>query len=462
MQRESFAGKQLAILGLGRTGLASLRVLARLGARLIAVDEKPAEAFGEELPDLIALTERLEFGPGALERVGEPDQVIISPGISVTRPEIVALKRRGIPVDSELELAWSLAKAPFLAVTGTNGKSTTVTLAHLCLEASGIQSRLAGNIGKAVIEDAFEAAEEEVLVTEVSNYQLEATTHFRPRWAALLNLQGDHAERQTFDEYIAAKARLFASQSPEDLAVLFWDDPKVRALAPAIKSQIAWFSVTEQLQAPGAWLEGDTLTVDLGKGPVALLDRSELRLFGAHNVANALAAALLSCSAGATLEGVRATLSSFTGLDFALRLSATVRGRRFINDSKGTNPPSTLAALSAFTEPLVVIAGGLGKGADFTELGRVLAAKARALVVIGQDGPAIAEAACAAGLAVWESATSLEEAVERAYALSQPGDTVLLSPACASQDMFRDYKQRGELFDKCVAALASREEKEAG
>ncbi len=456
---EGYANKRIAVLGLGRSGTSAGRVLARLGAKLVAFDERPAEDLAEVLQANADWLETTRLGPGCLDYVQDFDAVIVSPGLALARPELQRILSSGVPVWSELELAWQLAKAPMVAVTGTNGKSTTVTLVHLALEKSGRAARLAGNIGKPVVEDALLAGPDEVLVVEVSNYQLEAVEEFHPKWAALLNLQGDHAERQPFEEYVRIKQRIFACQEPSDWAVLNFDDERVRALAPSLAPQVAAFSLQPLDHRPAAWLEGEELILDVGEGPERICGLAELNLPGLHNVQNALAAALLARLAGASLKGIRTALTTFQGLDYALKVSARLAGRTFINDSKGTNCASTLAALAAVPDPVVMIAGGKGKGADFTELGKAIAARNIKVVLLGESAGAIEDAVLAAQGPAPVRVQSLAEAVEKAFALAEPGTTILFSPACASQDMFRDYRQRGELFDQAVAALAEREAK---
>jgi UDP-N-acetylmuramoylalanine--D-glutamate ligase len=446
------------VIGLGEygTGRAVASALASMGIRVTVGDIKPAEELAQQieaLPGQVAV----EVGEDAYRTLLDNDLVVISPGVPPQLPVLEEARRRGIEVIGELELAYRATRARFIAITGTKGKTTTTMLTGRLLEDAGLRAYVGGNIGTPIIERALGAGASDLLVTEVSSFQLETIRDFRPLVAVLLNFWPDHLDRHpTVDAYWAAKRRIFEHQGAEDWAVLNFDDPQVRPLADEVRSQVVPFSRVEPL-GRGVYVDGDQI---VAAPPVtadwrAVAPVAALRLRGRHNLENALAALAAAGAAGADLSHAQRTLESFEGVPNRLEEVATIAGVTFINDSQATNPAAVERALEAIEEPVILIAGGRAKVPDFGELGRAIAGRARGLVVIGEAGPAIAAAARAAGMTQVRSAQTLEQAVGLAFEMARAGEVVLLSPACASFDMFHNMAHRGEVFRGAVAALAA-------
>jgi UDP-N-acetylmuramoylalanine--D-glutamate ligase len=456
--RRDIGARRAYVIGLGEygTGRAAATALVSLGISVTAADTKPAAELEHQIralpPEVV-----LEVGDDAYRSLLESDLVVISPGVPPDLPVLQEARNRGIEVIGELELAYRLSAGKFIAITGTKGKTTTTMLTGSLLQDAGLSARVGGNIGSPIIEPALSAEPDDWLVTEVSSFQLETTRDFRPYVAVLLNFWPDHLDRHAdLAAYWSAKRRIFERQEPDDWAVLNFDDPQVRSLADEVAAQVAPFSRTEPL-GRGVYVDGEQIVAAPPVTPEwrALAPVKSLRLRGRHNLENALAALAAAGAAGADLAHAERTLSSFEGVPNRLEQVGAVARVTFINDSQATNPAAVERALAAIEEPVVLIAGGRPKVSDFADLGRAIAAKARALIVIGEAGPAIAAGAKAAGLSEVRSAETLDDAVRLAFAAARPGDVVLLSPACASFDMFHNMAHRGEVFRRAVAKLAA-------
>jgi UDP-N-acetylmuramoylalanine--D-glutamate ligase len=448
------AGKKVLVVGLGRSGLAAARLCAGRGARVTVTDGKPEAALAEALAALPAGVGR-ELGGHRQESFVGAELVVLSPGVPPL-PEVAAARAAGVPVIGELELASRFVRAPIVAVTGTNGKSTTTTLAGAMLAASGRPTFVGGNLGTPFAEavDTPAAAPGGVCVVEVSSFQLETTLRFAPRVAVLLNITPDHLDRYPdMDGYAAAKARVFLAQTSQDFAVVNVDDARVAAIAGAVNSRVVPLS-TQRPLPEGGWTEGGAPCLRLPGGEVERYPAELPGLWGRHNRENALAAALAARLCGASSDEVRATLLAFQPLPHRMILVAEIDGVAYFDDSKGTNVGAVVAALSGFPRPVVLIAGGREKGGSYAPLAAVMKEVGRGAVVIGEAGPAIGSAL--AGVVPVASAPSLEAAVVEAARLARPGDAVVLSPACSSFDMFRNYEHRGEVFQAAVAARARR------
>jgi UDP-N-acetylmuramoylalanine--D-glutamate ligase len=448
------AGKKVLVVGLGRSGVAAARLASARGARVTVTDSKPAEALRSAvaaLPEGVAA----ELGAHRRESFLGADVIVLSPGVPPL-PEVAAAAAGGVTITGELELASRFVSAPVLAVTGTNGKSTTTTLAGAIMAASGRPTFVGGNLGVPFAEAVGTPAAGPggACVVEVSSYQLETTSRFRPRAAVLLNITPDHLDRYAgLDDYAAAKARIFLAQGAEDFAVINVDDPRVEALSRGTKSRVVPFS-TRRVLAEGGWVEGGALRLRLPGGEREVYPTELPGLIGRHNQENALAAALGGRLLGATPDEVRATLLAFRPLPHRMTLVAEVDGVAFFDDSKGTNVGAVEAALTGFPRPVVLIAGGRDKGGGYAPLATAMKAVGRGAVVIGEAAAAI-EAALA-GVVPVIAAGTLEEAVTAAARMARAGDAVVLSPACASFDMFRNYEHRGDVFRAAVLALAGR------
>ena len=473
-----FRGKSVAVVGLARSGLACCDVLTRLGARVVPYDGKPAS----EIAGAVAEVEALGLTPivgGAALDYAELDYLVTSPGVRKSAPVLQSAVAAGVPVLGEIEAAYRIARAPILAITGTNGKTTTAVLLGEMLRAAGIETYVAGNIAAGdialpLIRAAFEASASAAIVAEISSFQLEWISTFRPRVAALLNITPDHGDRQTWGEYVAAKWRIFEYQTAEDFAVWDWSlfkgerfgdyytktDPAVN-LSTVISPQ-SGLHPGDLGEEHSVYVRGGELVVEdssladgFAPGRVhRICGASEVKLPGAHNLENIMAAAAMATAFGVGIEPIRQVATTFTGVVHRLEYVETIDGVRYVNNSMCTNAAAFAKSLEALPEPKVVIAGGVYKGDDVAALGEAVAAQnVRALVLIGRSAPEIEASARAAGFTNTARAGTMAEAVGAARAEALRGDTVLLAPACASFDMFRDFEDRGDQFKAAVQGL---------
>jgi UDP-N-acetylmuramoylalanine--D-glutamate ligase len=443
------AGRHVGVLGAARSGVGSALLLTRAGASVTVGDRKPADQLDPPMVERILQTGAdLRPGLATLEQFGSVDLLVTSPGVPVDAPILEAARQAGTPVIGEVELAYRFARAPILAVAGTNGKGTATTLLGAMLNEGGVRARVCGNIGDPFTGAVAEAPEADVFVTEISSFQLETIEEFRPWVAVLLNVTPDHLDRhRTMEDYLAAKARLFTNQTPDDWAVLNTDDGNVAVAARDARSRRVMFSARVRSHAR---VEGDVLLVDLGEGPLVVCRRSDLVRQGAHYTESVLASASAALIAGAGLDGILAAIRAHKLPAHVLEVVTEVDGVAFINSSKATNPAAAEADIESVEGPLLIVAGGLEKRADFTEFGEVLRRRAKGAFLIGECAARIAEAARGVPTTV---CGDLEEATRRAYAAAAPGDKVMLAPACASWDMFPNYAVRGEQFAEIARSL---------
>jgi UDP-N-acetylmuramoylalanine--D-glutamate ligase len=439
------------IVGLGRTGLSAARYLHSRGWRIAVTDTR---AQPPELEHLRELDPNVPVRLGGLDTQLLDDAlcVVASPGVSLSEPFFADARRRGLEIVGDVELFALAVDAPVAGITGTNGKSTVTTLLGRMAERAGVKVRVGGNLGEPALDllsaSQGEAPRTELYVLELSSYQLEATLSLDLKAAAVLNVTPDHLDRYaSVEEYAAAKARIFARC---DTAVINLDDPLVVAM-PRPGQRTLGFSLRASIGADYAVAENDGWWLTRRGEP--LLPVSAMKIAGLHNAANALAALALGEALGLPMEAMLAELAAFPGLPHRSQWVADVAGVRYINDSKGTNVGATLAAVQGMSGPLIIIAGGDGKNQDFAPLREAFRGKVRHVVLIGRDAPAIEREL--QGVTATERAASLEDAVRAAARAAQSGDTVLLSPACASLDMFRDYAHRGAVFVQAVKELAA-------
>jgi UDP-N-acetylmuramoylalanine--D-glutamate ligase len=454
---EEWSGRRVLVVGLARSGLAAARLLLRHGAHVIGCDRKTAA----ELPGVEELEKAgaaLFLGADDARALARAELVVVSPGVPPTAAVVAEADRAGVPSVSEVELAFQASRAPWAAITGTNGKSTTTALLGELLRQAGRAPWVAGNIGNALSEGIEDVPGEGTVVAEVSSFQLERTHTFRPRVGVLLNLTPDHLDRYpSLEAYAAAKARLFAFQEPDDVAVLNADDPGVLRLAAGGRARALTFSRRGPVVS-GAYAEGGRVWWARDGERAPLVSAAEITIPGPHNLENALAAVAACLGLGVLDDaGGRAAVArglvAFAGLEHRLEPCGEIRGRRFYNDSKATNVDSMRQALLALAHPLTVIAGGRDKHGDFPGLAALAEERIDHLVLLGEAAGVIARA--------WprvpqENAADLEDAVRRAYRATPAGGAVALSPGCASFDLFRDYEDRGRKFKAAVARLAER------
>jgi UDP-N-acetylmuramoylalanine--D-glutamate ligase len=451
-------------MGLARSGVAACRLLQAAGARVTVADRKePAEltsVLGGIDRDHVGVT----VGARYESSLDEADLVVISPGVPYRLASLEAVRRRGVQVISELELASQFFRSPLLAITGTNGKSTTVTLIGKFLAESDKRAFVGGNLGTALSEAAVEdlrasqsgkPSPYDYLVVEVSSFQLETIDRFHPWIAALLNVTVDHQDRyESLDEYLAAKQRIFENQTASDFALFNLDDDRVAALRQRVRAKRLGFTGRSTISADmyaGTYLEGDVIVTTVTGVRQEVCHRSEIRIIGNHNVENVMAAATYAVLCGCPIDTIRRVLATFPGLEHALEIVRERRGVRFVNDSKGTNVDATLKALESIDQPIWLIAGGRDKGGDFSRLAQAVGRRVTRVILIGEAAPILRQAWEA--VATMTEAGTLREAVDLAAQGASPGDVVLLSPACASFDMFADYQDRGRQFKALVHAL---------
>jgi UDP-N-acetylmuramoylalanine--D-glutamate ligase len=451
-------GKHIVVVGLARSGLAAARFLNARGARITITDQAGESALGAFADEARRLGVGLELGGHRAATFAQADTIVISPGVPHTLSYLKEARARGVEVIGEVELAARFIHAPILAVSGTNGKTTVTELLGHMMAACGKKVFVGGNIGTPLIDIAERDADLDAIVAEISSFQLDTITHFRPHVAVLLNITPDHLDRYTdLEAYTCSKGRLFQNQGPEDFAVCHGNDPLVQRLCQAIASRrLDFYAHPPQNGQPvhGAIITPRQIAVSIPDMLQGRLDLSRTGLFGPHNRENIAAAALAALAAGGTLTGVQKGLDGFQGLAHRLEYVRTLRDIDFVNDSKATNVDAVLRALECFEGPVVLIMGGRNKGYNFTALFAQVQKRVKKLIVIGEAGDEILAAIGQAPFHGAEKAASLDQAVERAFESARAGDTVLLSPACASFDMFGNYAERGEKFRQLVKGLS--------
>jgi UDP-N-acetylmuramoylalanine--D-glutamate ligase len=441
-----FSNKRVTVVGMARSGIAAARALHALGARVTITDRKPLHQLAEQVRRLGTNAITVEAGGHPDRLFLDTDLVVLSPGVPKI-PQVLAAQRQGVQVIGELELGWLLSDSPFVGITGTNGKSTVTTLVGLMLQRAGRKTLVAGNIGNALTEEPALLRGQDWIVVELSSFQLEDIDTFRPKVAAVLNVTQDHLDRYAdLAEYGRAKERIFLNQQQDDVLVLNADDPLVRAMARRARSRIVLFSRNERIDNGACVVQGDLLH---SGQHICRVD--EVRIKGVHNIENALAAAAAATAAGADRASIAAVLREFPGLEHRLELVREKDGVVYINDSKGTNVGAVLKSVEGFDRPVILIAGGLDKGSDFSPLAGLFRRKVKLLILIGKAADKMAEALGGAIETVF--AKTLAEAVRLGHDRASRGDVVLLSPACASFDMFRDFEDRGRQFKDAVNRL---------
>ena len=423
----SLAGRRVTVVGLARSGVAAARLLRAAGAEVVGTDTKPVDALGREVAALRDSGVRLVTGDDAARAFEGATLVVVSPGVPVDAPQLAPARAAGLPIIGELELGWRATEAETIAITGTNGKTTTTALTGALLAEQPRPVLVAGNIGTPLAASALTFARDGLVVAEVSSFQLETIEAFQPRVAAVLNVTPDHLDRhRTFARYLDAKARIFMNQTEHDCAVLNADDEAAASLAARTRAHVVWFSRQRTLDH-GVFVQDGWLVARLNGHGDRICPLGDIQLRGAHNVENVLAATACALWTGIDVDAIRRAVARFPAVAHRIEFVRDVAGVQFYNDSKGTNVASTIKALESFAERVVLIAGGKGKGQDFTPLAEAARGRVSHAVVIGEDGDKIAAA---------------------------PGHVVLLSPACASFDMFDNFEHRGDVFKKLVERLA--------
>jgi len=437
------------VVGAARSGVAAARLLVRRGARVTLTESR--ETFADAA-DLRSLGVELELGGHRAATLADADLIVASPGVPLEQPVFDGARSRGVEMVGELELAWRWLQGPVIAITGTKGKSTTTTLIGRMLAATGKHVLVGANIGVPVSAQVEESTPHTVHVVEVSSFQLETTTTFRPWIALWLNFADDHLDRHpTVESYAAAKARVFANQTAEDWAVVNADDPTVMRSVAGTAARRVEFSPSANPSSTFV-VEGDWIVKRTSTGVEQLVPTSAVELTGRHMLHNVIAAVATTSIAGVPPSAMVSALRGFTGLEHVMEPVAEIGGVRFVNDSKATNVEAAKRSIESFDRGVVAIVGGKFKGGDLRELREALAARGKAVIAIGEAAPRVHEAL--AGVVPILDAASMEEAVTRGHAAAAPDGVVLLAPACASFDWFRDYAERGRAFKDAVRKLA--------
>ena len=458
---ELYAGKRIHVIGLGRSGLACADVLNCLGANIVMHDNKDTWQLEDALIKIRRMGIDARTGDRAYEGITSADLVITSPGVPPTCPGIVKAVEKEIPVISEIEFAYTISPAPIIAITGTNGKSTTSGLVAGIINAQGTTAYLAGNILAGEIRlplarAAFRASPSDVLVGEISSFQLEWVRSFRPKVSALLNISTDHMDRYPdMETYIKFKMRIFENHTEEDNAVLNADDPVVVELGKTVKSRKWYFSRKGEVEL-GTFAKGTEVWARTPEGDQRVCDASTMRLRGLHNLENVLAAAACVLAFHGNVSNVQEAVDGFQPLAHRLEPVAEIEGVEFLNNSMCTNVAAAVRSLESIGKPIVAIVGGKGKGENYTPLGEAFKACAKQVVLIGEEAAKMADVARKVGYEHISHALSMEEAVEAAWRHARPGDVVMLVPSASSFDMFVNFETRGEAFREAVLNLAKR------
>ena len=445
--------KKVLVVGLGKSGLAAALFLRRRGAQVTVSDVRSAEQLAKEIPALIEAGIMVEAGGHGLLTFRRQDLIVVSPGVPLDTPELAQAQSFGLPVIGELELAARFLKGKIMAVTGSNGKTTTTTLLGEILQQSGLPTLVGGNIGLPVVALIDDSTDESWSVLEVSSFQLETTELFHPKIAVILNITPDHLDRHgSFENYSAAKERIFSQQTAEDYLVLNADNTPCVQAASHSAAQVYWFSI-EHPVPQGAWLQQGHVVYRAAENAATeeILPLHNITLKGAHNIENVLAAVVASRLAGVPADAIRRAVESFQAVEHRLEFVATHHGVQYYNDSKATNVDATSKAIAAFEGGIHLILGGKHKGSPYTVLAPLLRERVRAVYTIGAAASKI-ESDLRGVVSIY-SCETLGKAVTSAAAAAHPGDVVLLAPACASFDQFENYEQRGKVFKQLVKEL---------
>ena len=453
----NYENRKVLIVGMARSGVAAAKLLAANGALVTLNDIRPAEELGDALAELKDAGMICRLGCPAEGLLEGQDVLVISPGISINAPFVRKAAEMGLYVTGELELASQLNKAALVAVTGTNGKTTTVSLLGEIFRNAGKVTHVVGNIGYPFSQAALISRREDVAVCEVSSFQMETADTFHPHVALLTNITEDHLNRHgTMEVYTAMKMRMFARQTAEDYAVFNADDPGLRGLSSQVKSRVLKFSRKKEVRE-GAFLRDGEIIFRMNGAERAVCRPEEIRIPGPHNLENALGAICCAAVMGVPTPVIRHSLRTFRGVEHRIESVRVLDGVEYFNDSKGTNVDSTLKAVETMTKPTVLILGGYDKKVSFDALSREIQARPdiiREVVLLGETAPQIERSLRCAGFERMTHAGSLREAVTICRELAKPGWNVLLSPACASFDMFKDYEERGRVFKSIVLEMA--------
>jgi UDP-N-acetylmuramoylalanine--D-glutamate ligase len=451
--RMELKGKKVLVVGLGKSGLAAALFLRHRGAQVTVSDMRSAAALAKEIPALLEHGISVESGGHGLLTFRRQDLIVVSPGVPMDTPELVQVKAFGLPVIGELELAAQFLKGSILAITGSNGKTTTTALTGEILVAAGIDTQVGGNIGVPVVDLIEKSSDTSWSVLEVSSFQLESTHLFHPRIAVILNITPDHLDRHgSFENYALAKERIFSAQTAADMLVLNADNLRTAEAAARTAAQVYWFSL-ENGVSQGAWVQGGQIVFRASDNgaiePIVAL--KDIPLKGAHNVENVLAAVCAARLAGAQVEAIAKAVQGFRAVEHRLEYVATINAVDYYNDSKATNVDAAAKAIAAFPECIHLILGGKDKNSNYADLSDLLRKRVKTVYIIGSAAEKIESQI--RGMVPIVPCETLDKAVAAAAKAARPGDVVLLSPACSSFDQFENYEHRGRVFKQLVMDL---------
>lgn len=445
--------KRVLVIGMARSGISVAKILDQLGAYVIMNDLKEEKKLTDLINDVKPYVKEFILG-NHVTNFDAIDLIVLSPGVPLDIEPIKIAKREGIKIIGELELAYNLLEGEFIGITGTNGKTTTTALVGEIFDNAGLHNHVVGNIGLPVISKMFESYEETYLITEVSSFQLETVETFKPKIAAILNITPDHLNRhKTMESYIDAKKKIFMNQKNHDYLVLNYDQEITRKIGEeALEVNVIYFSLKNTL-TEGIYVKENEIVIKDGSLELSVCKVEDILILGDHNIENALAATAIAYFAGINIEVIAKTLKSFKGVEHRIEYVRTINDVKFYNDSKGTNPEATIKAIQAMTGDTLLIAGGMDKGSNFDSLIEAFEKKVTTLVVFGETKNIIKEVAEKNSQCKIYVVDTLKEAIMKSINVSKPGDSILLSPACASWDMYESYEHRGQEFKNVVLEL---------
>lgn len=449
-----YKDKNVIVVGMAKSGIAASVLLCKLGANVTVYDAKNKSDFKEGIFDELDKYNYTDMmGKDIMPLIENTDIMVLSPGVPTGLPFIKKARELGKHVIAEIELGFDVSKADFIAITGTNGKTTTTDLTGVIFKNAGFNTHVLGNIGIPITQEALDTKEGDVVVAETAALQLDTIDTYCPKESAILNITEDHLDRYgSMENYIAAKAKIFKNQTSKDFCVLNYDNDCVRELADKIKARVIWFSSTREVEN-GAFVKNGRVVFRLDGKETDIMNPEDIKIPGKHNLENALAAICLACLYGISADVLEKTLKEYAGVEHRIEFVKTVNGVTFINDSKGTNPDATINAIRAMKAPTVLILGGFDKHSEFDELFADFTENIKSVVILGATAPKIAAAADKAGFCDYIMANGFKDAVIKAYKEAGEGWNVLLSPACASWDMFDNFEQRGRVFKEIVREL---------
>jgi len=444
--------KNVLILGLAISGVSTAKALYNLGANIIITDTKKEEELNQYIQELKDIKIKYILGSNNVS-LDNVDIIVKSPGIPMEIPLIKEANNRGIEVITDIELAYRISKNHFIAITGTNGKTTTTTLTGELFNNAGKVSHVTGNIGVGILWEVVNSSSNDTFIIEASSFQLHSTKMFKPKVSVITNITPDHLNwHKSFDNYIDDKKKIFINQDKDDYTILNYDDEILREISKEVKSNLIFFSSSSKLDY-GVYVDGDFIVINNGSNIEKVMKYKDVKIPGKHNLENALAAVAIGWCMGISCRIVEETLKNFSGVEHRIEFVEKINGVSFFNDSKGTNPDSSIKALETVNKPIILIAGGMDKGGEFDRFVDSFNNKVKALILLGETAEKIKDAAINKCFNNIYIVGNMNEAVTKAYRIAESGDNILLSPACASWDMFENYEERGNIFKKEVRSL---------